>query len=43
MGVEFLNHARPGVRLNVPSVVSEQKQQFAANKGRRKATKAKKK
>jgi transcriptional regulator with XRE-family HTH domain len=43
MGVEFLNHARPGVRLNAPSVVSEQKQKVAANRARRKAPKAKNK
>ena len=43
MGVEFLNHARPGVRLNAPSVVSEQKQQNVAKRARRKAPKAKKK
>jgi DNA-binding XRE family transcriptional regulator len=45
LGIEFLNHARPGVRLSVPServeeIVGAQKPRAAAKAVRRKTVKA---
>src|ERR1700731_2632391 len=40
LGIEFLNHARPGVRLSIPSEMEGARKPRAAKKARGKTTKA---